>query len=82
MINPPFIEVTFNPDSSITYTTRLTSLGTNMYGIVLATMADYVARMMEAEGGFKAADIKADIVKHFLQEIKEPTNTHAVNQLQ
>lgn len=79
----PFIEVTLNPvDQSMTYTLRPTGLGTNAYGIALATVAFYVAKMMEQEGGLDPEEVKAEIAKFFNAEIKTPTNTNAVSQLQ
>lgn len=82
-MNEPFIEVRLNPsDQSMTYTLRPTGLGTNAYGIALATVAFYVGKMMEESAGYNPDDIKAEIVKAFLAEIKEPSNRNAVNQLQ
>lgn len=71
-MNPPIIEVIAHDDASVTYRTRPCNYEPVHYGVVMATLIQYVAQMLAADNPKLDAQITEDeIVKHTLAALRE-----------
>lgn len=80
-MDPPIIEVTLER-GKLEYRTRTSHLNTRDYGQIIASLVRLTAKMFATEGGFDEKDIEKDILRHFHEEIRNPTTETTLSQLQ